>query len=120
MNQFEELQDKFRVKVIKREMDTRTSIAGEPFINPGQDNHDGTTIEVDGKEVLASYAVIPVHSADHVKANNKQYLYSTPFVPSVQSAPDPAADKTFVCEVCSKECGSQIGLASHMRTHNQE
>lgn len=72
----EQLADKFSVKVIKQEQDTRISIAGSNFINPGHPEHDGT--EINGAP--AAYAIIPAHAADAVKPNNKQYIFSEPFL----------------------------------------
>jgi hypothetical protein len=73
----EQLQDKFSVKVVKAEPDTRLSICGKHFINPGAEGHDGTKNKA-GE--IASYAVIPAHHADAVKANNKHYEYGEPFI----------------------------------------
>ena len=71
----EKLIEKMHVRVTKTTPDTRVSIAGSPFINPGHPDHDGG--EFDGKP--AAYAIIPAHAADAVKPNNKHYSYSEPF-----------------------------------------
>jgi hypothetical protein len=88
-NAMEKIQDKFRVRVIKKEDDTRISVAGEKFIRPGHPDHDGT--ELDGKP--AEYAVIPAHHADHIAANNKQYVYSDPFIPETPKERDASPDE---------------------------
>lgn len=69
--------DKLVVKVMKREPDTRTHIAGSEFVNPGTVNHDGT--EIDG--VPVAYAVVPHHAVEHLKANSKHYAYGEAYLP---------------------------------------
>ncbi|KAB0668944.1 hypothetical protein F6V30_13990 [Oryzomonas sagensis] len=99
----EEILSRFVVKVVKPEPDTRITIAGQSFIHPSDNHHDGTAVLTesfisDGKQhkstaILmpadkryrdaepAPYAIVPSHTADHLKATNKTYLYSDPFLP---------------------------------------
>lgn len=72
----EKLAEKFSVKVIRTTPDTRLSIAGSMFINPGHADHDGESINGE----LVAYAIIPAHAADTVQPQNKQYTYSEPFI----------------------------------------
>lgn len=106
----ETILEKFRVKVIKREPDTRISIAGERFINPGHPEHDGENI--DGRPV--AYAVVPAHVSDDLQKNNKQYLFSEPYMPA--AAPARTTEETvFTCSKCGITCASKVGLISHER-----
>jgi len=89
MSTMEELAGKFRVRVIKQLPDTRVTIAGAPFINPGHPDHDGTR----HAEELAAYAIVPAHTVEALKANNKHYIFSDPFTPSVIAAPTDAEKK---------------------------
>lgn len=80
MSEYDDLQKSFRVKVIKKEDDVRTHIAGERFIHPGnRAQHDGTVHPETGE--LAPYAVISAHAAEQVKATNKHYHFTAPYIP---------------------------------------
>jgi hypothetical protein len=91
----EKLQEKFFVKVVKRpdatgSFDIRISLAGKNFINPGMEEHDGTTHTVTdekhpiyekGDRIPAPYCIVPAHSADKLQAVNKNYDFGEPFMP---------------------------------------
>ena len=112
MSTLEELQSKFRVKVTKKTPDTRISIAGTRFIEPGSKVHDGTRFPAKDGE-LAAYCIIPTHAADVVKKTNKMYDYSEPFIPSAITA---TAESNATCPNCGKVCANEFGLQAHMRS----
>lgn len=88
--------DRFRLKITKSEQDARKSFRGEPFIQPGTADHDGT--EVNGVKV--PYCIIPAHDPDYVKAlcQNMKYTVSDPFIPGIDDKPKKAAVTVEVTE----------------------
>lgn len=85
-NAMDQMLDRFKIKIIKKEADSRTSICGEPFISPSNPDHDGTMIE----DRKASYCVIPAAWADYYKElyANSNYVVSVPFIPGVDDKPN--------------------------------
>lgn len=79
----DKVMDRFRVKVIKVGDDDRTSVCGEKFISPRMQEHDGTSIKINGEDVKRPYCVIPAHQGDYIKKIFPSYQVSDPFIPGV-------------------------------------
>jgi len=67
-----------------------------------------------GQVIRHNFAINPKDKYGAVKLNKYLSKGFTLEEPSAEVAPIP---ESFVCEVCGKECQSQIGLVSHQRTH---